>query len=168
MGDNLQIPDTMATYSYRKALAYLTFSITALVSSIVMTVLFTSDLSHQFNSQLLRSEARINFSVVVIFGLVLLSGSILSLRTALQNLSTAHKLEKNGHTTDGIITNKWIDTLERRVLYHVSYRFHEDMEAWEVISKSLYRKLSKGCNVPIRYLKQDPSVSRLDHERLSA
>ena len=167
MEDDLKIPDIMATHSYRKALSYLLFSILVLVSSIVMTVLFTSDVSHQFRSQFSRHDVWMNYTAATIFGLVLLGGSILSLRAAIQNFFTARKLEKNGDSTDGIITNKWEDTFERRVLYYVSYRFHEDMEAWEIISKSLYRKLNKGCNVPIRYLEHDPSVSHLDREQLS-
>jgi hypothetical protein len=168
MEDNLQIPDIMATHSYRKALSYFLFSIFMLTSSIMMTVLFTTDLSQQFNSSLLRNEIPMNYPVAIIFGLVLLGGSIVSLRMAIKNYYIALKLEKNGDIAEGIITNKWVDTLERRALYHVSYRFQEDMEVWEVISKDLYQKLSKGCNVPIRYLKHDPSVSRLDYDQISA
>jgi hypothetical protein len=168
MENDLKVPDIMATHSYRKALSYLLFSILVLFSSIVMTVLFTSDVSHQFKSQFSRHGVWMNYTAAAIFGLVLLGGSILSLRAALQNFFTARKLEKNGHSTDGIITNKWEDTFERRVLYYVSYRFHDDMEACEAISKNLYRELNKGCNVPIRYLKHDPSVSRLDYKQLSA
>jgi hypothetical protein len=163
-----KLPAIMATHSYRKALSYLLFSILALISSLWMTALFTSDLSQHIDTHLARNEAWMNYVVAVLFGLVLLGGSILSLRTALQNFFIAHKLEKNGNQTDGVITNKWEDTFERRVLYHVSYRFHEDIEAWEVISKRLYHKLSKGSYVPIRYLEYDPSVARLNYERLSA
>jgi hypothetical protein len=108
-----------------------------------------------------------NYPIAIVFGLVLLGGSIISLRMAYKNFHTAHKLEKKGDLAEGIIINKWVD-IERRALYHVSYRFHEDIEAWEVITKGLYQKLSKGCNIPIRYLQHDPSVSRLDYERISA
>jgi hypothetical protein len=167
MEDDLKVPDIMATHSYQKALSYLLFSIFVLVLSIVITVLFASDVSHQYKSQFSRHGAWLYYTVATIFGLVLLCGSILSLRAAMQNFFTAHKLEKKGCSTDGIIINKWEDTFERRVLYYVSYRFHEDMEAWEAISKSLYRKLNKGCSVPIRYLKHDPSVSRLEYEQIT-
>ena len=163
-----RIPDIMATHSYRKALAYLIFSVFTLIASIMMIVLFTTHLSDHLQAQVFQSEAQMNSPLAIVFGLVLTSGSLLSLRTAWQNFYIAQKLEKNGHLADGVITNKWIDTFERRVLYHVSYRFHEDMEVWEAISKSLYQKLSKGCNVPIRFLEHNPSVSRLDNEQISA
>ncbi len=168
MEENLQIPKIMATHSYRKALSYLLFSIFVLVASIVITILFMSDLSNYSESQLLQNETRMSYAAAVIFGLILLGGSVLSLRVALQNFFVADKLERNGRLTDGVITNKWEDTFERRVLYYVSYRFHEDMEAWETISKRLYRKLGTGSNVPVRFLEHDPRVSRLDCERLSA
>jgi ABC-type uncharacterized transport system fused permease/ATPase subunit len=168
MEDHLQIPNIMATLTYKKALSYLLFSIFILIASVVMTALFTTDLSQQFNSSLLQNEIQVNYPIAIIFGLVLLGGSIISLLMAIKNYYVALKLEKNGDLAEGIIINKWVDTLERRALYYVSYRFHEDMEAWDVISKGLYQNLSKGCNVPIRYLQHDPSVSRLDYERISA
>jgi hypothetical protein len=87
---------------------------------------------------------------------------------AWQNFRIAHKLEKNGLLTDGVITDKWVETFERGILYHVRYRFHDDLDVCESIPKNLCRRLSKGRNVPIRYLKENPLVSRLDMEKFSA
>ena len=168
MPDHQTVPNVMAVHSFRKALSYLLFSIFALIASIGMTILFTTDLSAFFHIQLLQNEGQMNRFLAIIFGSVLLISSLLSIHMAWKNFQIAHKLEKEGQLTDGIVTNKWVDTFERRVLYHVSYRFQNDIEAWEMISKKLYHKLSKGCNVPVRYLKENPSVSRLDHDRISA
>ena len=107
-------------------------------------------------------------SMALIVGLALLFGPLLSLHLAWKNFRIAHKLEKDGNLTDGVITAKWADPFERRVLYHVSYRFQDNLEVWETISKHLYGKLKKGYKVPIRYLKENPSISRLDHEQISA
>ena len=109
MQNNHTVPDIMATHSYKKALAYLTFSILTLFTSIVMIVVFTTDLSDVLHAQIFQGEARMNSPLAVIFGLILLSGSLLSLRTAWQNFHLAQKLERNGQLTDGVITNKWVD-----------------------------------------------------------
>jgi hypothetical protein len=168
MEDNHNFPAIMAVHPLKKALSYLLFSIFALLASIGIIFLFTTDLSKYLNLQFLQSESRMDQSMALIVGLVLLLGSLLSLHMAWKNFCIAHKLEKDGNLTDGLITNKWADTFERRVLYHVSYRFQDDLEVWETISKHLYRKLNKGYKVPIRYLKDNPSISRLDHEQISA
>jgi len=165
--DALGIPKIMATHSHRKAFSYLAFTVFMLLSSMVTVGLFWSGLPDGPGSQLVRSDARLNLFAGVLFVLGLLIASLVSLAIACRNYLLAHRLDKNGRLADGIITDKWEDTFDGRVLYYISYRVQEDMEAWESISRRLYAKLDKGCNVPILYLQQDTSVLRLDCERIS-
>jgi hypothetical protein len=157
-----QISEISATHSMKDALSYLFFTVFMLVTSVVMmTVLWAS------NSMIEGSDNRLNFAAIFFLGLVLISGSLLSLRVALQNYFVARQLEREGKLADGIITRQWEDTFECWIMYYVSYRFEEDTEACETISKSVYQKLQEGCKVPIRYLEQEPSVFHLDYDRLS-
>jgi len=167
MEDALGTPKIMATHSHNKAFSYLAFTVFMLIASVVMVILFSTGLAYEPGSQLAQNNTRMNLFAMVLFGLGLLGASLVSLAIAYKNYVPAHRLDKNGHLADGIITNKWEDTFDGRVLYYVSYRVQEDMEAWESISRRLYAKLDKGCNVPIRYLQQDTSVLRLDCERIS-
>jgi hypothetical protein len=167
MENALETAKTLATLSHRKALAYLMFTVFMLLSSVAMIVLLSSHLSHPFVSAWVQNNEHSNLVNEAVLGLGLLSASLLSLAIAFQNYLPAHRLEKNGQLADGVITNKWQDTLNGRMLYYVSYRLHEDIEAWENISRRLYLKLEKGCSVPIRYLQQDTSILRLACEQIS-
>jgi ABC-type multidrug transport system fused ATPase/permease subunit len=158
--------DAMAAQTLGVATSYLGLSIAMLLGSAILEFIFVEDLMKD-GSMWLNARWQI-LSIAGIFSLVLLGGSLYSIMRAWRNYALVTKLETHGQVTEGTITNRWIDTFEGKPFYRVSYRFQDDLEVWENITEELFEKLCEGCNVPIRYLRYDPTVSRLDYERISA
>lgn len=166
MDTKLKSSQTKATHSRLKAFSYLVFTVFMLSTSIAMVFLVSLDLSRSAGSQPLKNNPLADFILAVLLGIGLLSVSLLSFVIAFRHFFVANKLEKEGRLIDGMITNKWQDTLDGRVLYCVSYRFQEDKEGWDSISRELFNMLDEGHGVPVRYLIQEPSISRLAFEKL--
>jgi hypothetical protein len=157
--------NTMAAQSLKIASNYFKVEIAMLLGSAVFTVIVVNDLLLDYRKA--QAAGWQIFLIASLFGLVLLGGSTYSLLRAWHNYSLVSKLELDGQATEGTVTNRWVDTFEGRPFYRVSYRFQEDLEIWETITEDLFEELVEGRRVPIRFLQHDPSVSRLDYERIS-
>jgi len=161
-------PGAMAIFSSRKAFSYLIFSFLILIVSLGLTTWLWFGLNQNPNSRFIQENSHPNGFTVFFVGIGMLSASLISMTIAHRQFQLARRLEMDGHLIHGTITNKWEDTFDGRLLYYVSYCFQEESETWQCISQNLYNVLDKGRDVPIRYLKQEPSISRMDCEQIIA
>ncbi len=106
-------------------------------------------------------------ATVVVFGLIGLLLLVLGVVAARQ-FPVAQELDREGVTAKGTIIGKWTrsDDEDRRDCY-VAYQFGDGYAARQQVPLSVYRRLTPGDPVEIRFLRRDPSFSRMviDHIR---
>ena len=102
--------------------------------------------------------------------LAALVGALLSLALAQWGAETARRLAEEGvDTTAEILTTRITSHRDSdgdtRHDYEVTFRFAVDgalREDYEMVSQSYYFSVARGDVVPLRYWRQDPSVSELE------
>ncbi len=99
--------------------------------------------------------------------LVVMGFLILALMPAryIKELKIAKELERDGMSTSGKITDKWIKKHRGKGTtkhYFVAYQFGDDYSAAQRTNSTIYKKLEVGDVVTIRYISSDPSRSRMD------
>ncbi|MBT3389494.1 MAG: hypothetical protein HN413_03710 [Chloroflexi bacterium] len=83
----------------------------------------------------------------------------------IKELKIAKELERDGVSTSGKITDKWIKKHRGKgttKYYFVAYQFGDDYGVAQRVDSAIYKKLKVGDVVTVRYLSSDPRRSRMD------
>lgn len=82
---------------------------------------------------------------------------------AVRGLPAARKLDASDAIAPGRIVGKWTqtDSDDDKTCY-VAYEYGEAEEAFQRVSWKHYRRVEIGEQVDVRYLPEDPSLSRLE------
>jgi len=86
----------------------------------------------------------------------------------LNEFITYTRLNNEGMTAQGTVTNMVVDDSDDSTVYNVSYRYtasvngdRTNFESTDSISESVYNKLEMGGNVDVIYAKSDPKTSAI-------
>ena len=82
-----------------------------------------------------------------------------------RDLPAARKLDTHGEIAPGKIVAKWTktDSDQDRKCY-LAYKFGEEQEAFQTVSWKYYRLVDVETVVEVRYLPENPTLSRLEGE----
>ena len=89
-------------------------------------------------------------------------GMVWFIGSAVGRYLRARELDQWGKTTEGTIINSWVDRdSDGDTTYYVAYEFGHSIEVMQKVKRSLYEQLPIRSQVPVRYLPDDPTISRM-------
>lgn len=94
---------------------------------------------------------------------ILGSGMIWFVGKALGQYLQARKLDQFGEITEGAIVDSWVDRdSDGDKTYYVAYEFGDGIQIAQQVKQSLYEQIPLRSQVPVRYLPDEPTISRME------
>ena len=82
---------------------------------------------------------------------------------ALGRYLQARKLDRWGEITEGTIVDSWVyQDSDGDKTHYVAYEFGDGIQVAQKVKRALYEQLPLRSHVPVRYLPEDPTISRMD------
>ncbi len=82
---------------------------------------------------------------------------------ALGRYLQARKLDRFGEITEGAIVDSWVDQdSDGDKTHYVAYEFGDGIQVAQKVKRSVSEQLPLRSHVPVRYLPEDPTISRMD------
>ena len=74
----------------------------------------------------------------------------------------AYDLECIGILTKGSIAEKWVDDSDGDPIYHILYKYCQELKAIQVVDAEIFRSLQRDQIINVLHLKHAPHISRLE------
>jgi hypothetical protein len=159
-------PRVFATLPAQEIKTYLSYTLILLVFSWTACAFLLPEAAARFDDRVLVLGPKQwvmavggAFTVSILF-----LGPFILFMTALWKYLAARSLDRLGVITKGCVLQKWIDTVDDKPSYRVSYQFKKDLRAWQTVPFTHYEILAPGQEVEVLYLEKSPHLSRLDIE----
>ena len=128
----------------------------------IITILIPGLLS--LFSQALLSKGLLDWTAALGgLGLVafLIAYPILLILQGISSYKDARLLEKLGILTSGWVIDKWVDDSEGRAIYYIRYKYLNQRNALQRVSKDVFQRLARNQGVKVLILEHMPHISRI-------
>jgi len=157
-------PRLSATLPAREMKFYVGYTFFILALSITACILLFPEAVVRLQDPSLSSSIRKWFMALGgIFTVgILFIGPILLFANAMIQYFAARSLDRLGVITKGSILQKWVDMVDDRLMYRVSYQFKSHLRVWQTVPLQFYEQTSPGQIVEVLHLEKSPHLARLE------